>query len=173
MSSPASRHPDPPAVSLGPVTRNPTRARVRGTGERHCGRTPIPSHVYSSSSTRVAKPSRRQAWAGPLLVGGCRGFRPLMTAFEGWTSPVGQIGNDPKPPISAFRGTRRSRGRNERPLWGRDRSIRYDQWNRGTTATLTSRSSHTSSMRQPLFWLSTIMVSALRCRCVQVAARVW
>jgi hypothetical protein len=35
------------------------------------------------------------------------------------------------------------------------------------------RSSHTSSMRQPLNWLLTIMVSPLTCGCMQVARRVW
>ena len=34
---------------------------------------------------------------------GCRGFRPLMTAFEGWTSPARQIGNDAFPPNRAVK----------------------------------------------------------------------
>ena len=40
----------------------------------------------------------------------CRvsGFRPLMTAFEGWTSPARQIGNDVFPPGEAIRGPSRS-----------------------------------------------------------------
>ena len=40
-----------------------------GTGGRHNGRTPTSSRVCSSSSILVAKPSRRQAGAGPPLVG--------------------------------------------------------------------------------------------------------
>jgi hypothetical protein len=39
------------------------------TGGRHKRRTPTPSRVCSSSSTRVAKPSRRQAGVGWPLVG--------------------------------------------------------------------------------------------------------
>jgi hypothetical protein len=35
------------------------------------------------------------------------------------------------------------------------------------------RSSQTSSMRQPLYWLLTMMVSPLSCGCMQVAARGW
>ena len=35
------------------------------------------------------------------------------------------------------------------------------------------RSSQTSSMRQPLYWLLTMMVSPLSCGCMQVAERVW
>jgi hypothetical protein len=31
-----------------------------------------------------------------------------MTAFEGWTSPAGQIGNDAFPPTAAIRGSSRS-----------------------------------------------------------------
>ena len=35
------------------------------------------------------------------------------------------------------------------------------------------RSSHTSSMRQPLYWLLTMTVSPLSCGCIQVAKRGW
>ena len=59
--------PKPSPRVVGSSDREPNwRAR---TGGRHNGRTPTPSRVCSSSSTRVAKPSRRQAGVGWPLVG--------------------------------------------------------------------------------------------------------
>jgi hypothetical protein len=82
-SSPVPRHPNPAPVSLGPVTGNPIRA---GTGGRHTRRTPIPSRVCSSSSTRVAKPSRRQAEAGPPLAEAAA--EPQVRHIPDWDRPA-------------------------------------------------------------------------------------
>jgi hypothetical protein len=60
--------PRPTRRVVGSSDREPNSRA--GTDGRYNGQTPIPSHVCSSSSIRVAKPSRRQARVGPPLVGG-------------------------------------------------------------------------------------------------------
>ena len=68
-SSDLNEPPRPTMTNLLNLTHTTEPNWSARTGGRHTRRTPTPSRVCSSSSTRVAKPSRRQTGVGWPLVG--------------------------------------------------------------------------------------------------------